>query len=69
MKFLILPRQGILKLLFCIVISNSVLCNETNLIIRQIDSYNELTQAWVNSIVQDYIGFMWFGTHDPYIAT
>ncbi len=42
----------------------SVAANETSHIIRKIDKYNDLSQAWITTIAQDYIGFIWFGTHD-----
>jgi len=63
MNFSRFRKKLLWLLIFCLtcIFSSG---NETTYQIKQIDSYNELTQAWITSIIQDYIGFMWFGTHD-----
>jgi len=64
LKRLLSYQKGFFLFFVCLIHMNSTICSEKNYIIKQIDTYNELTQAWITSIVQDYIGFIWFGTHD-----
>ena len=55
-------------ILFCLlenmILSTPLEAGNTSYIFRQITTGEELTQAWVTAVQQDYMGFMWFGTVD-----
>lgn len=57
-------RVILLKICFVLLLQPVVFSRDNHYIFKQIDPDNELAQAWVTAVSQDYVGFIWIGTSD-----
>jgi signal transduction histidine kinase/ligand-binding sensor domain-containing protein/DNA-binding response OmpR family regulator len=56
--------KGKVLSLFVMLFSNNLFSGGESYIFKQIAPSNELAQAWVTAISQDFLGFIWIGTSD-----
>ena len=57
-------ERGIFMAFFCFLIMGKSLALSGNYVINRIETGNELNQAWITDIGQDFLGFIWIGTSD-----
>ncbi|MBA7569684.1 Sensor histidine kinase RcsC [subsurface metagenome] len=57
-------KKHIALILFLALVPNLVHADEKPFAIKQIETNNELSQAWITAITQDFLGFIWLGTSD-----
>lgn len=57
-------KKGIFLIFLLFFLSTLSKATDVKYVFRQIVSGNELSQAWVNTMAQDHLGFMWIGTAD-----
>jgi signal transduction histidine kinase/ligand-binding sensor domain-containing protein/CheY-like chemotaxis protein len=57
-------RKGKILIFLVLLVSSKAFTANEEFVFKQIVAANELSQAWVTTIIQDHLGFMWFGTTD-----
>lgn len=62
-------KRHLINIIFFCLLTEIIFCSglkagNRSYIFKQITTGEELSQAWITAVQQDYMGFMWFGTVD-----